>query len=76
MKSRMKTLAVLTPLLFALGGCAVYGPPPEPVAYQAYPAGPIYAAPPVYAAPPAYVGPPVYFSFGYRSGYGRHHWHR
>lgn len=77
-KSRLgglKTFAVLTPLLLALGGCAVYGPPgppPAPVAYEAYPAGPVYAA------PPAYVGPPVYFRFGYRSGYRRHwhHWDR
>lgn len=75
MKPYLVTLALLLPV--ALGGCAVYGPPP-PVAYEPYPvAGPVYAVPaPVYAEP-VYVGPPVFFSFGYRSGGGHHrHWRR
>lgn len=54
-------LSLLT--LSALGGCAVYAPPPEPYAYGQ----------PVYAAP-VYVAPPLFFNFGFRhGGWGGHH---
>lgn len=61
-------LSLLT--LSALGGCAVYAPPPEPYAYGQ----PVYGAPLVYAPPPVYVAPPLFFNFGFRhGGRGGHH---
>ena len=44
----------------ALGGCAVYGPPPNPGPYVVGTDAngqPVYAAPPVYAAAPVYAAP-------------------
>ena len=66
---RVGQLVLSLSAAFALGGCAVYGPPP---AYYSDGGGVVYAAPPpVYVAPPVYVGPPVFLGFGFRSWGGR-----
>jgi len=68
-------------LASALGGCAVYGPPPAPATYYqtsaVYPgySQPDYPQPvytqPVYAAP--YIPFPWFsFNFGYWGGHGWH----
>lgn len=64
--------------LSALGGCAVYGPPPGPYTYYgpdasgqavyaappvSYPAAPVYSSPYYYG--PAYVGPPIGLNLGF-----------
>ncbi|MBS0468377.1 MAG: hypothetical protein JSS31_14580 [Proteobacteria bacterium] len=73
------TFSLLT--LGALGGCAVYAPPPGPYTYYgtdadgqavyaappvAYPAAPVYATPySPYYYGPAYVGPPIGLNLGF-----------
>lgn len=77
--------------LSALGGCAVYAPPPGPYTYYGtdadgqaiygappvvYPAAPAYVSPYYYG--PTYVGPPISLNLGFgywRGGGGRSNWH-
>ena len=72
LKGAAKRLTFSLILLSALGGCAVYGPPPGPYAYGTDANGqPLYTTPPVYPAPyypyyydPLYLGAPLFFGFG------------
>ena len=69
-KGAAKRLTLSLVLLSALGGCAVYGPPPPgPYSYYGTDAygQPVYTAPPVYGVPyyaPAYIGPPISLNLG------------
>ena len=78
LKRMAKRLSLSLLALSALGGCAVYGPPPGPYTYYgtdaggqavyaappvAYPAAPVYASPYYYG--PAYVGPPIGLNLGF-----------
>jgi hypothetical protein len=76
-----KRLGLSLALLCALGGCAVYGPPPGAVVGTDANGQPIYAAP--YSYPAYYAGypyypyyyDPVYIGGGpFFFGYGYHHW--
>ena len=84
-----KRLGLSLVLLSALGGCAVYGPPPGSVIGTDANGQPIYAQPYSYDYPgypyypyyynPLYIGGPVFFGYGYHrwggwGGHGGGHW--
>ena len=77
LKGVAKRLTFSLVLLSALGGCAVYGPPPGPYAYGTDANGqPIYTSPYYpsynpYYYDPLYLGPPLFFGFGYNYWGGR-----
>jgi hypothetical protein len=82
MKALFKRIAAMAIMASGLGGCAVYGPPPD--TYYASPPVYGYAQPvPAYPAYPAYYSPaPVYVepapvTFGLNFGYwgGGRGWH-
>ncbi|TFW09743.1 hypothetical protein E4K72_04420 [Oxalobacteraceae bacterium OM1] len=80
MKTLLARAAALALVAVGLGGCAVYGPPPDYGGYYGTPpygyAAPAYPAPGYYNPAPVYWGPPVSFgfSFGYwGGGHGHHH---
>ncbi|MGH8821765.1 MAG: hypothetical protein ACREWJ_10795 [Rhodoferax sp.] len=78
LKGVAKRLSLSLILLSALGGCAVYGPPPGTVVGTDANGQPIYAAP--YSYYPGYTYYPYYYDSPYIGGgpfffgFGYHHW--
>lgn len=70
-----KRLILSLVLLFSIGGCAVYAPPPPAYSYFDSNGQTVYVTPQVVPAPvyvnPGYVWPPVFFNFGFNSWGGR-----
>ncbi|WP_244618335.1 hypothetical protein [Rhodoferax sediminis] len=83
LKGAAKRLTFSLILVSALGGCAVYGPPPGPYTYGTDANGqPVYTVPyyypysyPTYSPyyyDPFYIGPPAFFNFGFGGGHRDH----